>query len=161
MICSSLKARSRIHVLLIGPGALLNKVLCPSCQSFQLICLPWFCQAQSYFRQIELTHLSCVLQCFIVLVEINQEPKAHCESWLQKVGKPSLLSCSVSGTFVHSGNKQDGPRLGECVGTAPPQLPLSVYPCGNTCLSFGNPVASSTSLNGVATQLADVTLFPA
>ena len=119
-----------------------------SCQSFQQTCPPWFCRAQSYFRRIELTHPSCVLQCFIALFEINQEPKAHYESWLQKVGKPSLLSCSVSETFVHFGSKQAGHRSGECVGTALPQLPLSVHPCGNTCLSFGSPIASSTSLNG-------------
>ena len=51
-----------------------------SCQSFQQTCPPWFCRAQSYFRRIELTHPSCVLQCFIALFEINQEPKAHYES---------------------------------------------------------------------------------
>ena len=54
-------------------------------------------------------------------------------------GKPSLLSCSVSEIFVHFGSKQAGHRSGECVGTAPPQLPRSVHPCGNTCLSFGSP----------------------
>ena len=134
MICYlSLKHIVVFHVILIGPGALLNRVLCPSCQSFQLICLPWFCQAQSYFRQIELTHLSCVLQCFIVLVEINQEPKAHCESWLQKVGKPSLLSCSVSGTSSTLATNRMDPVWGNVLA----RLRLS---CHSQCTPAATPV---------------------
>ena len=46
---------------------------------------------------------------------VSPGPKLFQKSWLLGVGHP-----------VHSGNKQSGLRLGECVGVAPPQLPLSV-----------------------------------
>ena len=144
--CLSLKHVVAFHVTLIGPEALLNRVLCPSCLSFQLICLPWFCQAQSCFRQI-VTHLSCALvfHCF----------KSGAKSTLRVMaleGWETLIGVLLGVGHLRPLWQQTGwtPFGGMC-WQAPPQLPLPVCPCGNTCLSCGNPVAGST-LHGCWTR---------